>query len=62
MRKFLNIVVDKHGDKLRELHTVGFANDNTAIDTLVQKGHQWIDNHLGIQCFSPQTNDCHLEK
>ncbi|WP_241160068.1 IS1634 family transposase [Parabacteroides sp. ZJ-118] len=43
------VVVDKHGGKFKELHTVGIGLSEDEISALCEKGHQWIKNHLGIQ-------------
>lgn len=42
------VVVDKHGGKFKELHTVGIACDEWEIDELCIKGRKWITEHLGI--------------
>lgn len=42
------VVVDKHGGKFRELHTVGVSDDVDEIEQLCMKGKKWIDAHLGI--------------
>lgn len=43
------VVVDKHGGKFKELHTVGVAMKDEEIEPLCQLGRQWINDHLGIQ-------------
>jgi transposase len=43
------VIVDKHGGKFKELHTVGIAHTDEEIDALCAKGRQWINKHLGIQ-------------
>ena len=43
------VVVDKHGGKFKEIHTVGIAHNDDEINSLCAKGRQWINNHLGIQ-------------
>ena len=43
------VVVDKHGGKFKELHTVGVSCDEAEIDRLCRKGREWIKSHLGIQ-------------
>lgn len=43
------VVVDKHGGKFKELHTVGIAQNEDEVSALCDKGHQWIKSHLGIQ-------------
>lgn len=45
------VVVDKHGGKFRELHTVGIARSDAEISSLCEKGRQWIKDHLGIREF-----------
>ena len=42
------VVVDKHGGKFKELHTVGIGNTPEELDELCRKGHKWIQSHLGI--------------
>ena len=42
------VVVDKHGGKFKELHTVGVANDEQEVAALCEKGKKWIKSHLGI--------------
>jgi transposase len=41
------IVVDKHGGKFKELHTVGIAYASDEIDKLCAQGNQWIKDHIG---------------
>ena len=41
-------VVDKHGGKFKELHTIGVAYAEDEITQLCQQGEVWIKNHLGI--------------
>lgn len=43
------VVVDKHGGKFKELHTVGIAHSEEEALRLIAKGKKWIDTHLGIQ-------------
>lgn len=43
------VVVDKHGGKFKELHTVGVSSDEAEIDRLCIEGHKWIQSHLGIR-------------
>lgn len=43
------VVVDKHGGKFKELHTVGIAQSEDEVTALCDKGRLWIKNHLGIQ-------------
>lgn len=43
------VVVDKHGGKFKELHTVGIGHAQSEIDQLCARGRQWIKNHLGIK-------------
>lgn len=45
------VVVDKHGGKFKELHTVGIARDEDEIATLRLQGRIWINNHLGYPEF-----------
>ena len=42
------VVVDKHGGKFKELHTIGIAADESEVDGLCEKGREWIKEHLGI--------------
>lgn len=42
------VVVDKHGGKFKELHTIGVACDDNEIALLYKQGQNWIKNHLGI--------------
>lgn len=42
------VVVDKHGGKFKELHTVGIGRDEAEIDSLCQRGRNWIKKHLGV--------------
>lgn len=42
------VVVDKHGGKFKELHTVGIATDESEVESLCEKGREWIKGHLGI--------------
>lgn len=41
-------MVDKHGGKFKELHTVGVASDEQEVTALCEKGKEWIKSHLGI--------------
>lgn len=43
------VVVDKHGGKFKELHTVGVARDEEEVGHLCEEGRTWIQKHLGIQ-------------
>lgn len=43
------VVVDKHGGKFKEIHTVGIAHDENELNLLYEKGRAWIKRHLGIQ-------------
>ena len=43
------VVVDKHGGKFKELHTVGIASSPEEVEELSRQGQSWIKNHLGIQ-------------
>lgn len=42
------VVVDKHGGKFKELHTVGVASDDHEVTALCEKGKEWIKSHLGM--------------
>lgn len=42
------VVVNKHGGKFKELHTIGIAYDDDEIALLCQQGQNWIKNHLGV--------------
>ena len=42
------VVVDKHGGKFKELHTVGIATGDKEIEELAARGREWIKRHLGI--------------
>lgn len=42
------VVVDKHGGKFKELHTMGVSRDEMEIDRLYIEGRKWIKSHLGI--------------
>lgn len=42
------VVVDKHGGKFKELHTVGIARNERELEGLCQQGRAWITRHLGI--------------
>lgn len=42
------VVVDKHGGKFKELHTVGIGRDEDEITGLCRQGRDWISQHLGI--------------
>ena len=42
------VVVDKHGGKFKELHTVGIGYDESEIERLCLQGQKWIKSHLGI--------------
>lgn len=43
------VVVDKHGGKFKELHTVGIASSDEEIEKLCVQGKAWIDSCLGVQ-------------
>ncbi|MGN1257140.1 MAG: hypothetical protein ACI4UA_08260 [Bacteroidaceae bacterium] len=43
------VVVDKHGGKFKELHTIGVAHDELEADSLCEQGRRWINTHLGIK-------------
>lgn len=58
------VVVDKHGGKFKELHTVGISCDCEEIESLVDQGHKWIKEHLGIRELDfegPELKDRELE-
>lgn len=42
------VVVDKHGGKFKELHTVGMGGSADEVEDLCHQGRQWIKDHLGI--------------
>ena len=42
------VVVDKHGGKFKELHTVGIGHNDTEIEKLCIQGQKWIKSHLGV--------------
>ena len=44
------VVVDKHGGKFKELHTIGIAADESEIDGLGEKGREWIKEHPAQPC------------
>lgn len=56
------VVVDKHGGKFKELHTVGIGRTPTEIEALTQKGRSWINDHLGIQELDFDGVDCKTEE
>lgn len=43
------VVVDKHGGRFKELHTVGVSCDETEINRLCHEGREWVKSHLGIR-------------
>lgn len=43
------VVVDKHGGRFRELHTVGVGSSPEEVEELSRCGRLWIKQHLGIQ-------------
>lgn len=43
------VVVDKHGGKFKELHTIGIASTPEEVEELSRQGQSWIKKHLGIQ-------------
>lgn len=43
------IIVDKHGGKFKELHTVGIGHDESEVEQLCVEGRIWIKKHLGIK-------------
>lgn len=42
------VVVDKHGGKFKELHTVGVGCNEEEISKLCEEGRIWINQHLGM--------------
>lgn len=50
-------MVDKHGGKFKELHTVGVASDEQEVAALCEKGKEWIKSHLGILEFDFESAD-----
>ena len=42
------VVVDKHGGKFKELHTIGIGHDVAEIEALCAEGQKWIKNHIGM--------------
>lgn len=56
------IVVDKHGGKFKELHTVGIGNSTEEVDDLCRKGRIWIKEHLGIQELDFEGSDRKAEE
>lgn len=50
-------MVDKHGGKFKELHTVGVASDEQEVTALCEKGKEWIKSHLGILEFDFESAD-----
>lgn len=42
------VVVDKHGGKFKELHTVGIGRDEDEVIGLCRQGRDWISQHPGI--------------
>lgn len=58
------VVVDKHGGKFKELHTVGVSCDEAEINRLCVEGRKWIQSHLGIRELDfegPERKDRELE-
>lgn len=51
------IVVDKHGGKFKELHTVGIARDESEIERLCAEGRDWINCYLGIRSIDFDGSD-----
>ena len=51
------VVVDKHGGKFKELHTIGVAHDKQEADTLCEEGKRWINTYLGIQVIDFEEPD-----
>ena len=56
------VVVDKHGGKFKELHTVGIASSPEEVDGLSRQGQVWIKDHLGIQELDFDGADKKLEE
>lgn len=56
------VVVDKHGGKFKELHTVGIASSPEEVDELSRQGQVWIKDHLGIQELDFDGADKKLEE
>ena len=50
-------MVDKHGGKFKELHTVGVTSDEQEVAALCEKGKEWIKSHLGILEFDFESAD-----
>lgn len=42
------VVVDKHGGKFKELHTVGVGKSEDEVEELCRQGRNWINNRLGV--------------
>lgn len=42
------VVVDKHGGKFKELHTVGVSADAAEVEALCAGGREWIKRRLGV--------------
>lgn len=51
------IVVDKHGGKFKELHTVGITRDESEIERLCAEGRDWINCYLGIRSIDFDGSD-----
>jgi len=41
------VVIDKIGDKIRYLKTIGVSSDEKTIKELYQQGKQWISSRCG---------------
>lgn len=42
------VVVDKHGGKFKELHTVGVGKSENEVYELCRQGRKWINKRLGV--------------
>ena len=42
------VIVDKHGGKFKELHTISIGHDVAEIEALCAEGQKWIKNHNGM--------------
>lgn len=51
------VVVDKHGGKFRELHTVGVGCDEKEVLRLCEEGRLWINKHMGMAELDFQGHD-----
>lgn len=60
------IVVEKIHGKMKELHTVGIAYDETEVDALIAQGREWIDKeeerrHPRLDLFGEERARCEAE-